>query len=110
SPMLASRAAVVSTLVVLVVVAGCLGAPSKRTGSDPINTTDGGPNATLPNGLGESAGLLETNRTENGTFGKAHTHDYWAGRESVVLFQGDVQVGNMIPLASNALVYEGTDK
>jgi hypothetical protein len=85
------------TLITLVIalafpLAGCIGAADDDFEPEPIvaDNTSAEPNATLPDGRGESAGLKETNITEQGVGGMDHKHDYWKGKEQVVLFDGAV--------------------
>ena len=69
-------------------LAGCFGGDDPAPAQDTlVNQTEdrGNKNATLPDDRGESAGIKETNKTEEGIGGVDHKHDYWAGRETVVL-------------------------
>ena len=88
--MLSPRLAALS-LAALVALAGCIGKPSDDV--EPLdnatNLTEE-QNATLPDGRGESAGLLETNKTEEGVGGIEHKHDYWKGKDRVVLYDREV--------------------
>ena len=79
-------------LVVLSLLAGCIGKPTD-SGAKPLsagNVTAPSSNATLPDGRGQSAGNLETNKTETGAGGVDHKHDYWKGAESVVIYSRNV--------------------
>lgn len=74
-------------------LAGCIGKPdAPLTNDTPVVNESGDQNATLPDGRGESAGLLETNKTEEGVGGVEHKHDYWKGQDRVVLFDRVVGV------------------
>jgi hypothetical protein len=74
-------------LAALLPLAGCIGGPDEppATNDTPLNETSA-PNATLPDGRGTSAGITETNKTEEGVGGVEHKHDYWKGQDRVVLF------------------------
>lgn len=80
-------------LAVLLPLAGCL---KKSDDAEPAILTEENAtveqNATLPDGRGESAGLLETNKTEEGVGGIEHRHDYWKGQDRVVLFDETVEL------------------
>src|SRR5581483_10199487 len=126
-----SRALVAFLLATGFLLAGCIGAkePVKPAAEKVNNTTVR--NATLPDRPGECIGCLETNKTEAGMGGMNHTHDYWKGRETVTVFQGDVaffvtpllpdgqgtqpksvayvKLPNNTAAGGPALVYEGTD-
>ncbi len=86
-----ARAAVV-VLATLVLLSGCIGPKDKGVKPAALNAANNTTNQTavLPDGRGESLGNLETNKTENGTGGQQHKHDYWKGAESVTIFSGDV--------------------
>lgn len=76
-------------LAVSVAVAGCLKKPDDP-GTDlspggAVNETP--PNATLPDDRGTAIAFEETNKTEEGVGGVEHKHDYWKGREQVVVYQ-----------------------
>lgn len=83
-------------LAISMALAGCIGkddvTPAAPTPDGNVTTEQ---NATLPDGRGESAGLLETNKTEEGVGGIEHKHDYWQGQTRVVLF--DETVGFFCP-------------
>lgn len=87
------RALLVAALLVAApVLAGCIGAkdepapaPVKKSSANNSSVE----NATLPDGRGLSSGNLETNKTENGTGGIQHKHDYWHGKDNVVLLSED---------------------
>lgn len=118
----------------LLVLAGCIGAkqdPVKPASVNPNNSTNAS-NPDLPDGRGQSLGNLETNKTVNSTVdGKEHKHDYWKGKDNVVIYDADVgffptplfpdgqgtqpKSVAYIKLPGNSsvgipLVYEGSDK
>lgn len=116
-------------LATLLLSAGCFGKDDEP--ADPLATAapaanDSASNATLPDGRGESLGNKETNRTEAGVGGVEHRHDYWAGREQVVVLQQDVAFAPFpffpdgqgtppkgvayLTLPEGMLVYEGAEK
>lgn len=120
------RAAVPMLLVLSLLAAGCFGKAPPAGPVKPASTA--GENDTsfaLPVG-GTSAAASETNVTEKGAGGVQHTHDYWKGRTSVVVFQGDVVPAvfpffpegqgttpkgvSYVVLPNTSLVYEGTSK
>ncbi|HET6404217.1 MAG TPA: hypothetical protein VFH78_06180 [Candidatus Thermoplasmatota archaeon] len=81
-------------LALATVAAGCIGKEDVAPSDDvPAGNQTTAPNATLPDGRGESAGLLETNKTEEGVGGVEHRHDYWEGKEQVVLFDRTIFIG-----------------
>ena len=88
-----SRSVAVALLAFSLALAGCLrgGDPPEVNDTPVINETTE-QNATLPDGRGESAGLLETNKTEEGVGGVEHKHDYWKGQDRVVLLDRPVSV------------------
>lgn len=121
------RAPLVLVLALALAFAGCFG-KSKDTPAASLDKA-GAKNDTsfaLPDDRGVSAAANETNVTEKGAGGVQHTHDYWRGRTSVVVFQGDVgpEIFPMFPegqgstpkgvsyvtLPNTTLVYEGTVK
>lgn len=115
-------------LVLCVLAAGCFGGgePSDGGPVEVANETNSTPSFALPEDRGVSAAATETNVTEEGAGGLDHKHDYWEGREQVVLYEGDL--GSAIfPLFPNGegstpagvaylklpegkLVYEGAEK
>ncbi len=122
-----ARLAPVLLLALAVVLGGCIGKPGG--GQKPVATTPTTVNQTsfdLPDQRGKSNAATETNITEKGAGGVEHKHDYWKGREQVVVFQGDV-VPEIFPffpegqgstpkgvsyviLPNTSLVYEGATK
>ena len=91
--MASPRALALALLLALAPLAGCLtGASDDETPAtvEEPATNQTAPNATLPDGRGESAGLKEVNKTEEGVGGMEHLHDYWAGRETVIVFDRTV--------------------
>lgn len=107
------------TLVLALLLAGCFGADEEPvTSATTTSPTTEGPRDQPPDGReGRIAAFNETNRTENGTAGLDHTHDYWAGRERVTLMEGRVgmRAATMtrvstarLTMPAEALVYEGT--
>lgn len=106
------RAAVV---LVVLALAGCVAEPAE-TAVLPANATE--PEVVAPR---EIAAFRETNATEEGLGGEAHSHDYWKGRDRVDLFVDDVQIAPLPILTGGLrsysveqtlpppnLVYEGT--
>ena len=105
-------------LVAALLAAGCVG--GDPDGGEPLaqeNAT--APPAERPDGReGGFAAFNETNRTEAGFGGQEHDHDLWAGRERVVLLDGDyglrgccyttkpMAVGSIL-LPESSLVHEG---
>lgn len=87
------------TAVVLVAIAlaltGCISKDKAGLEEDvlpaDVNETHTNDNATLPTGE-ESAGIKETNITEEGVGGVDHKHDYWEGKEQVLLFDDSVNL------------------
>src|SRR5438874_12656792 len=79
-------------LALLLAFTGCFGKGSDvaPAGTNANNTTNATHNVTLPDRAGVCNGCVETNKTENGTGGVEHKHDYWKGREQVTLFQENV--------------------
>lgn len=109
-------------------LAGCIGgreSPDELPALSLDDSTNESLNTTAPDGRGDIAAFKETNRTESGTGGMDHKHDYWKGRESVILHQGSyimvpipllpegapagTAIGDFVPDPPN-LVYEGTDR
>lgn len=86
------RAPLVALVLLLpAALAGCLGGSDEppaeaenATGAD--NTTQP---EVLPDGR-EFAAVEETNKTEEGAGGMLHLHDYWAGAETVTIYDADV--------------------
>lgn len=71
--------------------AGCFGAPAKAPDAvKPQATNATPPTFALPDARGVSNAANETNKTEAGAGGVQHMHDYWGGKNDVVVFQGDV--------------------
>lgn len=106
----------VATLLLLPLLAGCIGPDDPDDAGQLVNTSGMG-NLTAPNGRTLVA-FEETNRTEAGAGGVDHHHDYWQGKSRVLMFE---QVGMMEPFpdAQNralaifrpkqgTFVYEGT--
>jgi hypothetical protein len=112
----------------LFLLAGCFGkgndapsTPVNRSAAPAVNNT-----TALPDRPGVCNGCQETNKTESGLGAVAHTHDYWHGREQVVVFSQNVYVSQTpvfpdgpgtqpksvayVKLPQPNLVYEGTDK
>lgn len=85
---------IVLLLALSMAAAGCI-SKDKAGPSVPTPEANDTPqqNATLPDGRGESAGLLETNKTEEGVGGIEHKHDYWEGKSQVVLLDRDISIG-----------------
>lgn len=84
------RAPLALLVAALVPLAGCFGGEpvgTAQTDAPPANDT----NATFanPEGREQPVAFQETNRTEAGAGGVEHKHDYWEGRESVVVAQGE---------------------
>ncbi|MFA5860179.1 MAG: hypothetical protein WDA16_00650 [Candidatus Thermoplasmatota archaeon] len=108
-------------------LSGCIGkgdGPPVKTNETKASTN--ATNFTLPDDRGVSAAANETNKTEAGTFGEQHTHDYWKGKEQIVIFQQDVGFSTVplfpegpgtnaegsayIKLDQPTLIYEGTNE
>lgn len=105
-----------------VAAAGCTSAPSgKETPAAAKNET---PRPDMPRPDGRNGTFLafeETNKTEAGSGGAEHRHDYWAGRLTVPLVDADVGLvailrpapggaAAIVRLAPGALVYEGASQ
>ncbi len=79
---------------ILPAFAGCFG------GDDPAPSQAITPTATNESEIGENAfgglGAKETNATVDGVGGRTHIHDYWAGRQKVVVFD-DVVYTSLYP-------------
>lgn len=117
---MAVRALALALVLVGGLFAGCIG------GKDEAPTTVRKANVTLNNTFakppdgreGEVSAFKETNQTESGAGGIAHTHDYWAGRDRITLFSLDSFMAPNTGGANEAtavfgvpkptLVYEGT--
>lgn len=130
--MLRAPPAAVLALLLVPALAGCFGGGDEPipvgddSDLDPAGNRTFADNATLPDGRGESAGLKETNVTEEGVGGVEHKHDYWNGAESVTLFQRNVGLSFLpffpngegsnpasvgyVKLPEGMLVYEGADR
>lgn len=108
-------------------LAGCFGGDDSPGEEAPqAVANESATTAQLPDGRGQSAGNLETNKTEEGVGGVEHKHDYWQGQEQVVLFQDDVTLSFIplfpdgegstpkgvayVKLPSDRQVFEGTEK
>ena len=116
-------------------LAGCIGASDDGDAPVDAQTSAGGDNGVLdanestaaPDGRGEISAFKETNKTEMGTGGMMHSHDYWGGETRKVIWQMD---GGLIPFPlmpegkapgtaiadfdippppEGGMVYEGTD-
>lgn len=88
------RRSLVLLMVLPLLATGCIGLgkddPVDTSSLDAGNETNGTPNATLPDGRGESAGIKETNITEEGVGGVDHKHDYWKGKEQIELLKDEI--------------------
>lgn len=107
----------VPALLAAALLAGCLApAPQEAASTSPAAEEE-------PVAAQDVAAFRETNRTEEGLGGRAHTHDYWKGRDRVTLFDATVEVAPFPFLADGAarrattrdlqpappgLVFEGT--
>lgn len=106
---------------------GCIrGEEPAPADAEPAATNDTAVDATLPDNRGESSGLKETNKTEEGAGGIEHKHDYWKGQEQVVVFNEPICLSSTplypdgegsqpksvayVKLPNTTLVYEGTDR
>ncbi len=81
----------VTLLVSSAAFAGCL--KPKDGGADDTLDTATTNNTTAPTSLPdgrEFAAAEETNKTEAGTGGMEHKHDYWRGAEQIVIYDDDV--------------------
>jgi len=110
---------------------GCIG--SDDDGEAPVVEQEAGDNGVLdenesavaPDGRGEISAFKETNRTETGTGGMMHAHDYWGGETRKIIWQQDIGLipFPLIPEGKSAgtaiadydipepsLVYEGTSQ
>lgn len=77
----------------LAAASGCLKkGPDESPIVETANVTDTNQTAELPDGRGESAGILETNKTEEGVGGVKHEHDYWRGKDRVVLLDRPISL------------------
>ena len=91
----------VTVLMIGTGLAGCIGGDEPADDAvDTANTNDTGflndsASTAAPDGRGDLAAFKETNRTETGTGGMEHHHDYWAGYERI---QIDYINSGMIPL------------
>lgn len=86
------RALAVTLLLTLAALSGCLKGGDDEPETPLTNQTTGNQpqnNATLPDDRGESIGIKETNKTEEGVGGVDHKHDYWNGRETVELLTNE---------------------
>ena len=103
-------------------LAGCFGAGDAPDDAQPVDKQDANVSPTMDKPDGRDGGFAafnETNRTEDGQFGLDHDHDYWQGRERVVLVDQDAGLWlcchttkpvarTRILIPGGALVYEGT--
>lgn len=117
-----ARALLLSILMLGVTLTGCLSGDDDAP--QPLDAgRDDGFNTAAPEGRGRLVAFEETNATEEGIGGIDHHHDYWQGRERVVVFE---QEAEMLPLSSRraaagyeavatfrpelgAMIYEATD-
>ena len=65
--------------------AGCLGNDDAPV--DAAATDDDALNTAPPEGRGSLVAFVETNTTEAGAGGLDHHHDYWNGRDRVIIFE-----------------------
>jgi hypothetical protein len=121
----------IALLVALLFPLGALTGCIKGDAPQPAKTaaaaaTPAQTNFTLPDDRGVSAAANETNRTEAGAGGVQHTHDYWKGKLTIVVFQGDVALSPFpvfpegqgsnpastayVKIPQPMLVYEGTSE
>lgn len=85
-------------------LAGCIGGGDDDGSIDSATTEQGGANTSSPTGRGSIVAFEETNKTEEGAGGVDHHHDYWEGRDRVVIFE---QNEKMHPMAArNTASYE----
>lgn len=77
-------------------LAGCVTEAPRETAVDLTASDEPETNMTLPDGR-EFAGAKETNKTEKGVGGRVHKHDYWAGKDRVVIFDDDVSA-SLVPV------------
>src|SRR5688572_199901 len=89
------RTLVVALALVTLPLAGCIAEDPAGTSLEVTNTSGQETPLTTPDGRGEFAAFKETNRTESGLGGQKHAHDYWLGRDRVVI--GEIESG-LIPL------------
>jgi hypothetical protein len=83
--------------------AGCLGGGDDGA-LDAAATNESALNTTAPDGRGRIVAFEETSATEEGVGGLDHHHDYWAGRERVVIFETDAMMQPM--QAEETVAYE----
>lgn len=76
-------------LTLAMVAAGCIGKDDPAPETAPETNDTPTMNTTLPDGR-EFVAAAETNKTEEGVGGIDHKHDYWEGKETVVIFDRDV--------------------
>lgn len=82
-----TRTFAIATIALMLPLAGCIAEDPAGTSLEATNTTDQETPLTTPDGRGEFAAFKETNRTEEGLGGVEHAHDYWLGRDRVVIGQ-----------------------
>ena len=130
--MLGRAWAVCALLVLGATLSGCIGASDDEGGDDTAQqqgakdgVLDANESVVAPDGRGEIAAFKETNKTEMGTGGNMHAHDYWGGETRKVIAQWD---SGLIPIPlfpdgkaagtaiadydipEPSLVYEGTSQ
>lgn len=120
---MSAKALLVSLLLLALPMAGCLGGGDEGGGDSDGDETGPDLNTAPPPGRGGLVAFEETNQTEEGLEGLDHHHDYWQGRDRVVIFE---QHGKMQPMAARhvagyeaqatfrpvagAMVYEATER
>ncbi|HVL49273.1 MAG TPA: hypothetical protein VM889_12000 [Candidatus Thermoplasmatota archaeon] len=121
-----TRAALLAVLLVAVPFAGCVGGsdrPEPGANLDPT-ANESEFDTTTPDGRDISA-FDETNRTEKGSGGMSHDHDYWAGRSRIDILSDEywfipfpllppgappgTAIADLQPAPPN-LVFEGTSQ
>lgn len=122
------RVLLLLALLPLAALSGCFGGDADQAAAMTEDANDTSTNASdfvLPDDRGVSAAAAETNATEDGVGGVEHKHDYWAGRETVILFDGNVTLSTLpifpqgegstpagvayVKLPPGSLVYEGAE-
>src|SRR5581483_9028501 len=108
---MAVRVLVLVALLVGAGFAGCIGA--KDSGKQNSKITTSGTNTSVfttpPDGRsGNISAFSETNKTEMGAGGMAHTHDLWAGRTRVTLFDQQAMISPGTSIHDPASWAEGT--
>lgn len=101
------RTFALASIMLMLPLAGCISDDDPGAGIEVTNTTDQDTPLTTPDGRGEFSAFKETNKTESGLGGMEHAHDYWLGRDRVVI--GEIESGlipfPLTPADGNGKVY-----